>query len=389
MIRATSNFIKMEQPTENFEYKGGVLSPEQQVLILEEWNRRGVDHPDGPSSLNELIKIAFPNAENADGRTKEGRIVKEFLSSRNMTARSLHDYVPKGKIELTEEHKEYIINNAGMMKGYEIARVIFKDSSLSHVSQEARTVNEYIKDSNTEINGPTFNQEEEVAETEYKAPRTFTATLHKINKYVLDGINKEKITANQKKDVNSLIGYLNTFRFCYQINSYDADVSRDLFESSFVRYTYDKNDLTQEEVDQYILLSAEVVIASTIQRRVEHLQQLLDNTANDTDGARISMSLVEAINTAQNEYNQCVNRQQKLLGDLKQKRSDRLSKRISSNASILNLVEAWKDEESRKQMIELANMQKENLEGEVEKLADMDELKCRILGLSKDEALNG
>ena len=74
---------------------------------------------------------------------------------------------------------------------------------------------------------------------------------------------------------------------------------------------------------------------------------------------------------------------------MKQKRSDRLSKRISSNASILNLVEAWKDEESRKQMIELANMQKQNLEGEVEKLADMDELKCRILGLSKDEALNG
>ena len=141
--------------------------------------------------------------------------------------------------------------------------------------------------------------------------------------------------------------------------------------------------------DRYILLSAEVVIASTIQRRVEHLQQLLDNTANDTDGARISMSLVEAINTAQNEYNQCVNRQQKLLGDLKQKRSDRLSKRISNNASILNLVEAWKDEESRKQMIQLANMQKETLEGEVNKLADMDELKCRILGLSKDEALNG
>lgn len=379
----------MEQPNENFEYKGETLSPEQQGLILEEWNRRGADHPDGPPSLNELIKIAFPNAENADGRTKEGRIVKQFLSSRSMTARSLHDYIPKQKLELTEEHKEFIINNAGMMKGYEIARVIFQDPSLSHVSQEARTVNEYIKNSNTEINGPTFNEEEEVSENEYKPPKTFTATLHKINKYVMDGINKEKITANQKKDINSLIGYLNTFRFCYQINSYDANVSRDLFESSFIRYTYDKNDLTQEEVDQYILLSAEVVIASTIQRRVEHLQQLLDNTANDTDGARISMSLVEAINTAQNEYNQCVNRQQKLLGDLKQKRSDRLSKRISNNASILNLVEAWKDEESRKQMIQLANMQKETLEGEVEKLADMDELKCRILGLSKDEALNG
>ena len=93
----------MEQTSDNFEHKGGILTPEQQGLILDEWNKRGVDHPDGPPALNELIKIAFPNVENADGRTKEGRIVKQFLASRDMIARSLHDYVPKEKIELTEE----------------------------------------------------------------------------------------------------------------------------------------------------------------------------------------------------------------------------------------------------------------------------------------------
>ena len=101
------------------------------------------------------------------------------------------------------------------------------------------------------------------------------------------------------------------------------------------------------------------------------------------------MSLVEAINTAQNEYNQCVNRQHKLLGDLKQKRSDKLSKRIQNNASILNLVEAWKSEESRKKMIHLAEMQKQALETEIDSLASMDDLKCRILGIDKDEAMNG
>lgn len=387
MIGAILSFFNMEQPTENFEYNGAILSPEQQVLILDEWNKRSADHPDGPPSLNELIKIAFPDTENADGRTKEGRIVKHFLASRDMTARSLHDYVPKEKIELTEEHKEYIANNANLMRGYEIARVIFQDVSLSHVSQEARTVNEYIR--TLDLSVSSFNEEAEVAENEYKPPKTFTQTLNKVNRFVLDGINKEKITAKQKKDISSLIGYLHTFRFLHQINSYDNNTSRELFESSFIRYTYDKNDLTQEEVDQYILLSAEVVIASNIQHRVEHLQQLLDNTADNTEGTRISMSLVEAINTAQNEYNQCVNRQHKLLGDLKQKRSDRLSKKIDNNASILNLVEAWKDEETRKQMIELANRQKSSLESEVQKLADMDDLKCRILGISKDEALNG
>jgi hypothetical protein len=377
----------MEQPMDNFEHKGGILTPGQQSLILDEWNRRGVDHPDGSPTLNELIKIAFPDTENADGRTKEGRIVKQFLASRNMSARSLHDYVPKVKIGLTEEHEEYIANNANLMRGYEIARVIFQDVSLSHVSQEARTVNEYIRTLDMSVSS--FNEEVEVVENEYKPPKTSAQALNKANKYVLNGIDKERVTAKQKKDLSSLIGYLHTFRFLHQINSYDDTTNRELFESSFVRYTYDKNDLTQEEVDQYILLSAEVCIASNIQRRVEHLQRLLDDTANNTEGTRISMSLVEAINTAQNEYNQCVNRQHKLLGDLKQKRSDRLSKKMDNSASILNLVEAWKDEETRIQMIELADRQKGSLENEIEKLADMDDLKCRILGISKDEALNG
>ena len=164
---------------------------------------------------------------------------------------------------------------------------------------------------------------------------------------------------------------------------------RELFESSFVRYTFDKCDLTQEEVDKYIVLSIEVVIAANIQRRVEHLQGLLEDTANDTEGRRISMALVEAISTAQTEYNQCVNRQQKLLESLKQKRSDRLKSQIKENASIINLVELWKEEESRKKMIQIAEARKEQVKKEIGNLSDMEDIRAKILGISEDEVLNG
>ena len=60
------------------------LTEEQKQSILNEWNSR----PDSPPSLLELIKIAFPN-QNLDGRTKEGRSVKEFLSTRSIKARAL------------------------------------------------------------------------------------------------------------------------------------------------------------------------------------------------------------------------------------------------------------------------------------------------------------
>ena len=77
------------------------------------------------------------------------------------------------------------------------------------------------------------------------------------------------------------------------------------------------------------------------------------------------------------------------LNDLKEKRSDKLNKQIKASASILNLVEMWREEESRKKMLQLAELRRQVIEDEVEKLESIDEIKARILGLSKDEVLNG
>ncbi len=101
------------------------------------------------------------------------------------------------------------------------------------------------------------------------------------------------------------------------------------------------------------------------------------------------MSLVEAISSRQTEYNQSVNRQQKLLNDLKVKRSDRMKQMSEASASVVNLVEMWKEEESRKQMIDLAELRKESLSEEINKLSNMEEIKSRIMGISEDEVLNG
>tara|TARA_R110000824_G_scaffold286698_4_gene474837 strand:+ start:1385 stop:2467 length:1083 start_codon:yes stop_codon:yes gene_type:complete len=355
-----------------------ILQKEQKDAIVREWNSR----KENPPSLLELIKAAFPN-ENVDGRSREGKAVKAFLASQSIKARAAQQYKAKEEVELTEEHKEFINNNYKLMTFVEIARVIFANEKITNLNKEAKVVEDYIKQID-----PTHDSGEEINVThdEYKAPSTFIMALAKINKYIFEKWDKEKLLARQKKNIESLLGYMNTYRFIHQINSYTGPIIRDLFESSFVRYTCDKNDLTQEEVDQYIVLSSEVVIASNIQHRVEHLQRLLDDAANED--RRIAMSLVEAINTAQNEYHQSVNRQQKLLESLKEKRSDRLKNQLKENASILNLVEMWKSEESRHKMLKLANLRKEALSEEVENLSSMDEMKARIMGLSEGEVLN-
>jgi len=352
------------------------LTENQKNAILDEWNSR----PDSPPSLLELIEIAFPE-QDLDGRTKEGRAVKEFLATRSIKARAAHEYQPKEKIELSEEDETFIKNNVEFMSSVEIARVIFKSPQLTNLNQEARVVSEFIKS----LEGASvFENPEEIPNEKYKAPKTFDKTLYRINKYTNNSINKNKITGKIKKDIKALINYINTYRFTYQINTYTTSTDRELFESSFVRYTNDKPDLSQEEVDQYIVLSSEVVIAASIQRRKEHLTELLDNIVEDTDG-RASMSLVEAIGKTETEYNQSVNRQQKLLSDLKEKRSDKLKKQITENASILNLVRLWKEEESRKKLIRLAELRRKAVKDEVANLTDIDEIKARVLGLNKDD----
>ena len=357
------------------------LTEEQKLSILKEWN----DRPENPPSLLELIRVAYPD-KNYDGRTKEGRAVKKFLATRQIVADGAHVYKPKDKIKLTQEHKEYISNNAGMMSPVEIARIIFKDNKITNLNQEAKSVSEYIGTLDNKVVYQTPEQPPE--NNEYKPPKTNLRMTQRVNKYVHDGLDENNLKSKEKAGIEALIGYMHTFRFNHQINNYETQNDRDLFESSFIRYTYDKPDLTQEEVDQYIVLSSEVVISANIQRRKEHLTAMLDAVVEDTDG-RASMSLVEVIGKVETEYNQSVNRQQKLLGDLKEKRSDRLSKQIKENASILNLVQVWKDEENRKKMIHLAEMKKEIIKEEVERLSSMDEIKCRIMGLGEDEALNG
>lgn len=356
------------------------LNENQQALIIKTWNEK----KENPPSLQELTQLVFPEIPNIDGRSVYGKAVKKFLASRDLKVKTKSEYTPKDRIEFTQEQKDFITNNASMMTPVDLARALFNNYSLSNLSIESRSVEEYLNTLPKQVKAV---QTEEEQQGDYKPPKNQERALVRVNKYVLDGIDKEKMTAKQKKDLTSLISYLHTYRFLHQIGTYSDSVDRDLFESSFIRYTYDKSDLTQEEVDQYIVLATEVVISSNIQETIQTLQEQIDMEINS--GQKIPMPLVEAVTSARTEYNQCVTRQQKLLNDLKVKRSERMQKQVKDNASILNLVQMWKDEDTRKEMIKMAEMRREVLKSEIGRLSSMDDVKARIFGLTEEEVLDG
>lgn len=357
-----------------------VLNEDQRTLIINTWN----DKKENPPSLQELTQLVFPEIPNIDGRSLYGKAVKKFLASRDLKVKTKSEYTPKDRVEFTQEQKDFITNNASMMTAVDLARSLFNNYTLSNLSIESRSVEEYLDTLPKQVKAI---QTEEELQGDYKPPKNQERAMVRVNKYVLDGIDKDKISAKQKKELTSLISYLHTYRFLHQIGTYGDAVDRELFESSFIRYAYDKSDLTQEEVDQYIILATEVVISSNIQETIQTLQEQI-NMEMDS-GQKIPMVLVEAVTSARTEYNQCVGRQQKLLNDLKVKRSERMQKQVKDNASILNLVLMWKDEESRNEMLKMADMRREVLKDEIGRLSSMDDIKARIFGLTEEEVLDG
>jgi hypothetical protein len=363
------------------------LLPEQKQRIRE----LVAKNPD--ATITELTAYAYQD-DSIDSRSKEGRNVKKFLLDNKITYKN-KSVTQRERVELTDEQKEFIKNNYKDQHYVELAKTLFTNDRLTHVTLECREVNAYIqslqKQDPEHLETINYNPDRD-AQTPvgaYFPPRRQDQVLFRINKYLNLGWSLDVLKASQLKQIDVLQRYLNTFSFCYQINTYKTSGDRQLFEDAFIRYTYDKEALSQEELDQFIVLCTEVVTAASVLQQVEELREMLRNSSGDGEGRNIKMQLNDAINNLHTEYNQCRSRQQKLYKSLVDDRSKRLQQRKDENASILNLVQAWKDEEKRKGIILLAEAQKENLKQEATRLSSMDELKAVIRGIDINDMVNG
>ena len=363
-----------------------MLSNDQEQLIINTWN----SNPNHPPSLKDLVKL-ISNGTEIDGRSKVGQEIKYFLSTRNLRAKATSDDDRKtDKIILTEEDKTYIINNISTNSSLDIAKTIFKNQSLTNLNAETRVVNEFVKNLNTKVIYGGKEAIGEIPTEDFEPPKTLDKALKKINEYVTYVNGVSNLNAQQKKHVEKLIEYLHTYSFIRLMNTYDSQYDRKTCEDAFIRYTYDKPDLTQEEIDQYVELSNHIVQGYKIQRRSETLQKQLELiTSNDAENMKISMGLVEAIGKASTEYHQCLDRRKKLLESLTQKRSARLDSQIKDTASILNLIQMWKNEEERQELLKIAELEQKNIADEVERLSSISEIKARLMGFPKNKALNG
>jgi phage gpG-like protein len=330
------------------------------------------------SDLAELTRATFMN-ESLDGRTKEGRAVRAFLATQEIEYSTKH-VSKKEDVVLREEQKDFIRANCGPdVSSLELAKLVFSDNSIKHLSKAFWAVHEFIEEEGLDL-----AEEETALSVKYTPPKAESRIIKKINDCVGVEITEDKMTVQYKRSISALGKFMSAPRFLQVIETYTSIDDRDLFEAEFVRATWDKPDLTTDEINLYINVCMDYIHLKRIQSAMNKLNRMFDEAEDQQD---LTVRLAELLKTKSEEYNQCEKRMESLISKLQGDRSKRIQSQVAKNASILNLVQLFQEEEERLIMVKMAEMQKKVVRKEADKLESMPEWKSRVLGISKDDII--
>ena len=347
------------------------LSEEQKQFIRDNFKSN--------PNLLELTRQVFEDPT-IDGRSKEGRAVREFLAEEQLEYKTTkRDKVPD--IQLTDEQIEFIKAQAqNNLSAYQIAEILFPDVNVKRFCKEHMTIVEFLREYE-----PAYVHETETALNKtYNPPKIFSTALKKINTFTLREMDEEKLSHDEIDCIEALMRSLSAPRFVQVISNYNSMKDRELFEAEFVRATWDKPDLTSDEINLYINVCVDYINLKNISSHIEKLNTMFNEVEDQQD---MTVRLAEVLKSKTDEYDKCEKRMESLIKKLNGDRAERLKNRRQDNATIISLVKNFQAESERRRMIQLAEMQKKLVEDEVERLDNMDSWKARILGISKHDAV--
>ncbi len=370
-------------------YEIWTLTEEQKAIVLANYEKL---------AIAQIVPMVFPEAK-PDSRTTEGRSIKAFLAGEGKKTLSVETAaIKKGEYILSEEQKRLIEEMAPRMKkdggSLELARMVCNDQTLTSLHMPARAVYAYMK----EVYPEGINMAEEpVEDVQWQPPVTMSHLVGLVNTFVQQSDNSKTYNLNlikpqERKCLEQMMIYMRVYAFKYVASTFDKRVDRDLFLSTFIRWTHTKPDLTEIEVDQMINAAAETVNIAQMGREIEEVRNYHElirrgEITNELGKVvRYGMAQVEEINGLRTKWDQSKGRLKELMKTLETARSERLKGIQQKYASVWDLLEPWmKDEKTRNILIEAGIQEKEDDAKEVERLSGLEVLIALVSGQTKEE----
>jgi phage gpG-like protein len=328
--------------------------------------------------LSQLTKEVFED-DTLDGRTRQGRAIRAYLAEQEIEYSTRH-VDKKDDVELSDCQKEFVRENCSPgVSSLELAKLAFSDSNIKHLSKEFWAVHNYISAEGLAAFAP-----ENALNVRYSPPKADSKVIKKIFDCVAVEITEARMTVQYKRCIEALRKFMGAPRFLQVIETYTGLEDRNLFEAEFVRATWDKPDLTTDEINLYINVCMDYIHLKRIQSAMNKLNRMFDEAEDQQD---LTVRLAELLKTKSEEYNQCEKRMESLISKLQGDRSKRISSQVEKNASMLNLVQIFQEEEERKIMVRMAEMQQQTISEEADLLEKMPQWKSRVLGISKKDVI--
>lgn len=348
-----------------------VLDENQKQLILDNFNK-------GVTDVNLLTKVVCGN-DKKDGRDIEGIAVRKFLVASKLNYKTKHNAPPGPDVSLTEENKQLIRDGMTQNKTtISMAREIF-GQGVNNLSKEWRAVLSFMREEN-----PDYRPDAPNDAGKYYAPSDIARVVKKINESVGIDLNPEKISGKYKQYVDKVKQNLNSLRFIRVCDSYVSQKDRDLFEQQFIASTWDKPDLTADEIILYINLCKDVVTAECLSFHISTMNSFFESME---DAGELTQRFSDTLKAKTSEYNECQNRIDKRIQKLQGDRSKRLDSQGKDETSFISIVQLAQDEQERKNMLRLAELQRAAISEEANRLENMEEFRCRIMGVSKEDVI--
>jgi hypothetical protein len=318
------------------------------------------------------------------GVHKEGRAVKSYLVTKGKKYNTTKSEA-KCEFELNSTQKELLMSDqiSSAMSPIEITRLVYQDPDIKPLSGQHRLVISFLEKFRTDV----VDQGQSFSGSDWYAPKSIPMTVRRVNKWCDISLKEDvkELSTKHKRYMEKLLEYLNIFKLKQTLNSFKTTSDRELFESEFIRATWDKPDLTVDEINLYMMICSNYVRAGHIQKRLDQFNLMLES--EDLESGEISMRLTEHVKATNDELNACEKRIESLTHKLNGSRAERLKNKTKNAGNILDLVANFQEHERRTMMLDMADMRLKLVDEEAARLESLDEFKARVFGISKEELL--
>lgn len=334
-------------------------------------------------SIKKIIEFVWEESTEDTAILKtRGILVKNYLIDELQVEVSTRTEV-KEAFELNETQKEYVVSNANRSKPIQMAAILFPDvQGKIGFSKEYKAVKDYYDSLDPAIKAP----EEGLDGSKYGAPKSDTQTISRVNRYTDQNLVMDKLSQKHKDCLAKTSQYCRLPRFMYEMNKLRSKEERELMESDYIKYIWDKPDLMQEDLDMYCTVASWLIDIQRMKSELEMMQRYAEDQMDESDG-KMNLALTQAIKELRTEIRQKESERNKTLEKLNGARKERMNKGKTGTMSLGSFVEIFREKEKRDKYILLAEKRKEKLKEELRDISTMDAAKFEIWGLSPEEVL--